>query len=262
MEFIAANKITLCTKREGSPDEQAVVFINSLGSDFRIWDEVLPRLGGQYSFIRYDLRGHGLSDCPEAPYTIRDHVDDLSALLTALSVQKPILVGISVGGLIAMDFAATFPDAARALVLMDTFVMIGTETMWNERINTLREHGMAHLGGAILARWFAPSFREAHPLAWQGYYNMLTRMPVMGYTGTCEAIRDADLAASARTIDCPALVLCGAEDASTPPDLVRDLVDILPDARYSEISCAGHLPCVENPAETAAEIRAFMKEVL
>jgi pimeloyl-ACP methyl ester carboxylesterase len=91
---------------------------------------------------------------------------------------------------------------------------------------------------------------------------MLTRMPVAGYTGTCEAIRDADLTDASRTIQQPALVLCGAEDASTPPDLVRGLTDILPDVRYTEIENAGHLPCIENPQAVSAAIQTFLKDVL
>jgi len=262
MKFVAANNITLCVKRDGSRHVQPIVFINSLGSDYRIWDDVLPLLPGTYDFIRYDLRGHGLSDCPQAPYSIRDHANDLADLLDALAIENPVLVGISVGGMIAIDYAAAHPGAVKALVLLDTFPKIGTEPMWNERINTLREHGMAHLTDQILSRWFAPSFAAANPTAYQGYSNMLSRMPVMGYTGTCEAIRDTDLTESARTIDCPALVLCGAEDGATPPDLVRGLVNILPNARYAEIANAGHLPCVENPATTAHEIHSFLKGMM
>ena len=262
MEFVSANNISLCVQRDGTRTMQPVVFINSLGSDYRIWDDVLSLLSDSYHFIRYDLRGHGLSDCPQAPYSIRDHANDLAGLLHVLNVENPVLVGISVGGMIAMDYAAAYPDTVKALVLMDTFPKIGTEPMWNERINTLREHGMAYLADTILARWFAPTFGEENPTAYQGYRNMLSRIPVTGYTGTCEAIRDADLTERAQTITCPTLVLCGAEDSATPPELVRGLNDILPDARYADITNAGHLPCVENPTDTAAQIHLFLQEVL
>lgn len=259
-DFINVGEVTLYLRREGAADGTPLVFINSLGTDHRIWDAAAAVLAKEYPIVRYDKRGHGLSDCPPAPYTIRDHAHDLSGLLAALSIEKAILIGISVGGMIAMDFTAAQPRQVQALILCDTFPKIGTADMWNTRIHTLREQGMASLGAAILARWFAPDFKANHPAAYNGYANMLLRMPVEGYTGTCEAIRDADLTDLARTIQAPTLVLCGASDASTPPALVSELSQIIPNARYMEIENAGHLPCVENPAAMIAAIQPFVKE--
>jgi len=111
---------------------------------------------------------------------------------------------------------------------------------------------------AILTRWFSPAFKENSPAAYQGYYNMLTRMPVEGYTGTCEAIRDADLTESTRTIEAHTLILCGTEDVSTPPDLVRGLVELMPNAEFQEIPGAGHSTCIEQPDLVAEQIKRFL----
>ena len=89
---------------------------------------------------------------------------------------------------------------------------------------------------------------------------MLTRIPVTGYTATCEAIRDADLTAATHTIQAPTLVLCGAEDSATPPELVRGLIELMPKARFEAIPNAGHLPCVEQPEETAVHIQNFLQD--
>jgi len=263
MAFILGkDNITLYAHREGNLQGHTLIFVNSLGSDYRIWDDVVPEFS-DYDLIRYDLRGHGLSDCPAAPYTIQDHVDDLHVLIQGYDTDDEVtLIGISVGGMIAMSYAAQYPRYVKSLIVADTFPKIGTESMWDERINTLREHGMSYLGDAILERWFGRLFLKTRKWKVQGYHNMLTRMPVEGYTGTCEAIRDADLTESAKTISCPTLILCGAEDQSTPPSLVSGLTDIIPDSRYIEIENAGHLPCVENPAATANAINTFLKEVL
>ncbi|HRQ38614.1 MAG TPA: 3-oxoadipate enol-lactonase [Chloroflexota bacterium] len=258
MNFTAVNQTTLHYLSEGNADGLPLVFINSLGTDLRIWDGLSPHFTDRHRVIRYDKRGHGLSDCPPAPYSIRDHATDLAGLLEQLAVRRAVLVGISVGGMIALDFAATWPERVQALVLSDTGARIGTAVMWNERITTLRQHGMAALSQAILARWFAPTFATDNPAAYRGYANMLTRMPVTGYTATCEAIRDADLTDAARTITAPALVLCGVEDLATPPDLVRGLCDHIPHAIYREIPHAAHLPCVEQPGVMAAHITQFL----
>jgi 3-oxoadipate enol-lactonase len=258
MDFATVNGVTLHYTREGVPHGFPLVFINSLGTDLRIWDGMVPHFAGRYSVIRYDKRGHGLSDCPPAPYSIRDHAADLAGLLDQLDVAQAILVGISVGGMIALDFAAAWPERVQSLVLSDTAVKIGTAVLWNERITTLRQQGMVSLHDAILACWFAPSFADYNPAAYRGYANMLTRMPVTGYTATCEAIRDADLTEAARAITAPTLVLCGAADLATPPDLVRGLCEHMPHAVYREIPNAAHLPCIEQPGVMAAHIAQFL----
>lgn len=235
-----------------------LVFINALGTDLRIWDGVVPHFTDRYPVIRFDKRGHGLSDCPPAPYSIRDFSTDLLGLLDHLEVLQATLVGISVGGLIAMDFAVLCPERVHALVLCDTAPKIGTAELWNERISTLRAHGMHSMANAILFRWFSPSFPERSPASNRGYYNMLTRTPVEGYTGTCEAIRDVDLTENVKSISARTLVLCGAEDISTPPDAARKLVEIMPDAKFQEIPGAGHLICVEQPDAVAEGIARFV----
>jgi 3-oxoadipate enol-lactonase len=160
--------------------------------------------------------------------------------------------------MIALDFAASWPERVHALVLCDTAPVIGTTDLWNERIHKLRAQGMPSMAEAILSRWFAPSFREGSHVNYQGYCNMLTRMPVEGYTGTCEAIRDADLTEAARKITARTLVLCGVADVSTPPDLARKMAALMPNTQFQEIPGAGHLTCVEQPDAVSEQIERFL----
>jgi 3-oxoadipate enol-lactonase len=258
MNFTIENGLTIHYTLEGTREGIPMVFINALGTDLRIWDGVVQYLKNQHPVLRFDKRGHGLSDCPPAPYSIHDFSNDLLGLLDQLNIAQAIFIGISVGGMIAMDFAANCPERVQALVLCDTAPVIGTAELWNDRINKLREHGMQSMAEAILARWFAPAFKEKSPAAFQGYYNMLTRMPVEGYTGTCEALRDADLTEAAKTIEAHTLILCGSEDVSTPPDFVRGVVELMPDAEFQEIPGAGHLTCIEQPNLVAEQIERFL----
>lgn len=235
-----------------------MVFINALGTDLRIWDGVVPHLTDHYPVLRFDKRGHGLSDCPSAPYTIREFAIDLLGLLDQLDISQATFVGISVGGMIALDIVGTWPERVHSLVLCDTAPVIGTAELWNDRINRLREHGMPSMAETILARWFAPAFKGKSHATYQGYYNMLTRMPVEGYTGTCEAIRDADLTETVKTIETQTLILCGSEDAATPPDLVQRLAELMPNAEFQEIPDAGHSICIEQPDFVAEQIKRFL----
>jgi 3-oxoadipate enol-lactonase len=191
-----------------------------------------------------------------------DHADDLAGLLEHLQVKEAVLIGISVGGQIALAYAARQPQRTRALVLSDTAGKIGTAEYWNERINQVQQNGLAHLADAILSRWFAPDFAVQRPADYRGYGNMLTRTPAAGYAATCAAIRDADLRPLAATISAKTLVLCGAEDLATPPDVVRGLAETLPGGRFALIEKAAHLPCVEQPEAMAAHIDQFLAEIL
>ena len=154
MKFATINGITLRYESEGS-GKTPLVFINSLGTNLHIWDEVVSQFRDRQC-VRYDKRGHGLSDAPPSPYTMRDHSNDLLGLLDHLAIGHATLIGVSVGGMIALDFAAQHPERVASLVLLDTAGKIGDADGWNTRIETLEQHGMAHLAAAILERWFAP----------------------------------------------------------------------------------------------------------
>jgi 3-oxoadipate enol-lactonase len=260
MPFGRFNDLVLHYEDEGPAGAPAVVFANSLGTDLRIWDRVALVLGAGLRLVRYDLRGHGLSEAPTAPYTLDDHVGDLAALMDARGVKNTLIVGLSVGGMIAMALAERRPDLVRALVLSDTAHKIGTREMWEARISAVRHSGMAAIADQMMQRWFAAEFRASRPADLIGYRNMLIRMPVEGYAGTCASIRDADLTDAASRLALPVLCLVGTEDQATPPDLVRSLAALLPGASFDIIPEAGHLPCVEQPDIMAKHIAAFAKE--
>lgn len=260
MNFANVGGITLHYRQEGLQTGIPLVFINSLGTDLRLWDELVKSLANRYAIVRYDKRGHGLSDCPPGPYSIRDETNDLAGLLAHLEIEEAIVVGISVGGMIALDYAGRHPERTKSLVLSDTAPRIGTADTWNGRIAALRDKGMAPLSDTIVARWFAPEFAIQRPTDYRGFTNMFVRTPLEGYTATCEAIRDADLTEIVGTIKAKALVLCGEKDVATPPNSVRDLATILENAHFELVEEAAHLPCAEQPASMAEKITRFFAE--
>jgi 3-oxoadipate enol-lactonase len=260
MIFGRFNQQILHFRDENPEARPAVVFINALGTDFRIWDGVAARLGRDLRLLRYDLRGHGLSDAPEGPYSIDDHVGDLAALLDAQRIRDALIIGLSVGGLVAQALAARRGDLVRALILSDTAPRIGTAELWSARMDAIRQGGIASIADAILERWFPQAYRERSPVDLAGYRNMLVRMPVAGYLGTCATLRDTDLGGTTPKLKQPVLCLVGALDASTPPALVKAMSDLIPGASFEIVADAGHLPCIEQPDLIAARITAFAKE--
>jgi 3-oxoadipate enol-lactonase len=260
VKSVTVNGLALHFADDGPRDRPALVFANSLGTDFRIWDGVMACLGGAFRIIRYDKRGHGLSDVGRTPYTIDDHVADLAGLLDARQVGDAVICGVSVGGQIALGLAARRPDLVRSLILSDTAHRIGPPEIWDARIAAIELGGLQSIADAILQRWFSQAYRQKQPTAMAAWRNMLVRMPAAGYAATCAALRESDLTEAARGLKVPTLCLCGDQDASTPPDLVKSLAALIPGARFQTVANAGHLPGIEQPQRVADLILEFAQE--
>ena len=258
MRVLKANGVKLNWREDGDPAGVPLVFANSLGTDLRLWDQILPLLPSGLRIIRFDKRGHGLSDCPAAPYAMDDLVSDAEALLNGLGISDCAFVGLSIGGMIGQGLAARRPDLIRALVLSNTAAKMGEAAMWQARIDAIRAGGIEALADAVMERWFSPAFLARPELtAWR---NMLTRTPVEGYIGCCQAIAGADLTESTKALTLPTLAIAGREDGASPPALVQGTADMIAGSRFTVIEGAGHLPCVEDPAAYAALLTDFLKE--
>ena len=260
MAFDRLGDIVVHHAEDGPPGAPWLVLANSLGTDLRVWDALLPRLAGRYRCLRYDKRGHGLTDATPGPYSMAQLAQDLAGLLDMHGATGVIVCGLSIGGMIAQTLSAARPDLVRGLVLMDTAHKIGTPSIWAERMAAVQAGGIASITPAILTRWFSPAFHQARTADLAGWSNMLTRTPVAGYLGCCAAIRDADLTEAARGIRVPTLCMVGDADGSTPPDLVAELAGLVPGARLATIAGAGHIPGVEQPDAVADAMLAFFTE--
>lgn len=261
MAFARINDTVLHYRLSGLSDAPILTLANALGTDARIWDDMIDRLADRYRIVSYDKRGHGLSSDPSGDCTIDDHVDDLVGLLNHLGIEKLALAGVSIGGMIAQRFAVRHPDRLIALVLCDTAAKIGDADMWNGRIEAVTKNGLAAIAEMVMARWFSQAYRSSHPAELSGWRTMFERMPAQGYIGTCAALRDADLHGEIGAISTPTLVLVGDQDLSTPPELVRQTADKMPNARFELIAGAGHIPSIEQPVALAATMALFLDEV-
>lgn len=260
MHFLRCGETVIHYRAKGLHSGKPIIaFINSLGTDFRIWDAVIEALGDEYAFVLHDKRGHGLSDVGGAQYSINDHAGDLMALLDHLGVKRAIVWGLSIGGLIAQGLYARRPDLVRALVLSNTAHKIGTTEMWNARIEKIAADGLASLVDPVMERWFTPAFRQPDNAVYAGARNMLSQQREAGYSGACAAIRDVDFTVEAGRIAVPTLCVAGDQDGSTPPELVRSLADLIPASRFVAIADCGHIPCLEQPHAYTQAASLFLK---
>ncbi len=261
MHFADLGDLRVHYEVSGPDDGPALVFAHALGTDLSIWNGVLAHLPQGIRVIRYDLRGHGQTSCPEAPYYMGDLVQDAARLMDHLGARDAVFVGLSLGGMVAQGLAAERLDLLRAVVLSNTAARIGTHQMWHDRVHQVRDHGVEALADATMERWFARGTRRDRPDLVAGIREAFIATPVEGYIGCMEAIGETDLIESTARLRLPTLGIAASEDGSTPADLVRETVDSIPGSQFQIIRRAGHMACVEQPEDYARVLTEFLKSI-
>ena len=258
VQFVDRGDIRIACRVDGStaPKAPTLVFANSLGTNLHLWDPVLPHLPDGLRIIRYDMRGHGQSGVPDPPYSMGALVGDAEAVCDAFKVKDTLFVGLSVGGMVAQGLAVKRPDMIRAMVLSNTAAKIGNPKLWQDRIDTVRAEGLAAMADSVMERWFGKAFRTSPDVVpWR---DMLVATPANGYIGISAAIAGTDFYTPTSGLRIPTLGIAGSEDGATPPDLVRETVDLIPGSQFALMRQAGHLPCVEMPDIYAGHLRDFI----
>lgn len=259
MARIELGDLRLNVVESGDPNGAPVVFAGALGTDLTIWDALVERLPARFRLIRFDMRGHGQSDIPKGPYSMGALVRDAEAMLDRISVRDAVFVGLSVGGLIAQGLAVKRMDQVRALVLSGTAPKIGTKAGWQDRIDLVQTEGMAKISGDLMPRWFSHRYLTGGKADW--IRDMVARQDPEGYAGVCAAIAGTDFITPTSGLRLPTLVTVGTEDRSTPPDLVRELADLIPGSRFDLLRGAGHLPSVDSAPLFAEKLIGFLTAI-
>ncbi len=256
---VKVNGINIHYKLEGPETGPVLVFSNSLGTDMRIWDGVISYLPKNLKILRYDKRGHGLSDCPNSPYSMATLISDIELLMDTLKLRNSLFVGLSIGGMIAQGLAFKRLDLVKALALSNTAAKIGNHEIWENRIGKVNSSGIKSLAEETMKRWFSNKFLKSKEInLWQ---NMFERQPAEGYAGCASAISGTDFYTPTSGLRLPTIAIAGSEDGSTPPDLVRETCNLIRGSKFNLIQGVGHIPCVEAPKKYAKILSDFMKEI-
>lgn len=245
------------------PEEGPVVcFVHSLASDSGMWAEQIPALlEGGYRVLRMDIRGHGGSDAPKPPYTMKELGDDVAALLNALGIDKMHFVGLSIGGMIGQGFALEHPGKLHSLVVCDALPGSppNAKELWAPRINAVTEvKSLAPVAGGTIERWLSAEFKQKNPSRWQQIYDTIVGTKPEGFVGCANAITDFNFTDRLPSIKAPTLVICGANDPGAPPAANKQIASAIPGGRYEEVPDALHFPNVEQPAAFNRIIRGWL----
>jgi 3-oxoadipate enol-lactonase len=237
--------IALHHEINGEPGAPPVLLLDSLGSTLAMWERQVPTLAERFLVVRCDTRGHGESPVPPGPYVIDDLVDDATALLENLGIERAHVAGLSLGGMIAMRLAARNPERVDCLALLCTSAQLGPPETWAERAQTVRAKGTGAVADTVVARWLTKARREADPQTAAYLREMIASTPSDGYAACCDLIRELDLREDLPAITAPTLVVAGADDPSTPPVHLQKIAAAISGARLVELADCAHLAAID-----------------
>ena len=260
MPDLAVNGTMLHYRFDGPADGPVVMLSNSLASNLGMWDWQVPALAQRYRVLRYDSRGHGRSAPPPGPYSIELLADDARALLDALEISRAHFCGLSKGGMVGQMLAPWHPERLISLVLCDTAAHLPPKSLWDERIKTVQERGLAATVDATIDRWFTRAFQERAPEAVEKVREMIRTTPVEGYAGCCAAIRDMDQRESIRGITVPTLIIVGADDPGTPVAAAELIHERIRGSRLAVLPEAAHFANVEQSERFNALLLEFLAQ--
>ena len=219
-------------------------------------DQVAP-WSRHFRLVRYDRRGHGRSSVPKGPYTMERLGRDVLAVIDALGIPKINWCGLSMGGMVGQWLGANAPARVDKLILSNTSSYFADKALWEGRLKTVREKGLAAIVDANMERWFTKEFRDRNPQAMARMREMFLATKSEGYIGCGEGIRDMDHRPLLAKVGAPTLVIAGKHDPATPLEANEFIRQHIAGAQIAVLDAA-HIANVEQPQIYADTVLKFL----
>ncbi len=261
MPKLTAAGVSLNYRIDGPEGAPWITFATGLTNDLTMWDPHIAVLGRTHRLLRFDTRGHGDSAVPSGPYTLDQLIGDIVGLWDGLGITRSCLVGIGLGGVVAMALARAHPDRLEALVPVACRAALapGYRAIWPPMLEAARRGGIAEIVEPTLQRWFPDAFRAANPDIIDRVQAMILRTPVEGYAGCVAALLERDHRDRLGAIRTPTLFVSGARDhAGAPPEVMREMASAVPAARHVSLPDAGHICNIANPRAFESALTEFL----
>jgi 3-oxoadipate enol-lactonase len=236
---------------QGSP---RIALVHSLAMERSFWQPVVEQLAGTASVLMLDCRGHGTSGKPAGPYTVELFADDLADLLDHVGWDSAVVAGASMGGCVALAFAAHYPQRTTGLGLIDTTACYDAMSAWLDRGDKAKREGLASLIGFQVTRWFGDKFREQRKDVVQQSVDVFLRNDVAAYAETCRMLGACDLRNALSGVTAPTAVIVGEEDYATPVKMAEELHRGIAGSTLTVLKGGRHLTPLEMPEAIAAAL--------
>ena len=253
----AHDSVQVHRRGRGAP----LVLLHCLGADHRFWDDSVAALQSSFDCVTYDLPGHGETPVPAVPYRIADLADQLHRIAERERLGRMSVAGISLGGLVALDFAARFPDSLARLVLIDTAPHYpeASHASWRARAEVARTRGVAALTDAVMQTWFTPQGLAAQTPGVRYAREVLDRASGEGYALGCEALIATDLRPALTRVQSPTLVMCGDRDLPLFREAAVAMHEVIAESRLEWLAPAGHASVLEQERQFIDALTGFLR---
>jgi 3-oxoadipate enol-lactonase len=250
-------------KRPGPDDSATIVFVHGLGGSINSWWAQLAACEERgHPCVAYDQRGAGLSAKPQGPYSVEQWAEDLVALLEALEIERPILVGHSVGCMVAEH--ACLPLGERIAGLMT----IGGALRWRpeagpvfeERVKLARAGRMDEIATTVVGTGLSESRRDSDPVLVGLFRDLIASNDPQAYAECSAATAVGEMVDTGR-VACPVLASCGEHDPVAPPAFAEAIAAAVPDARTAVVPGAAHWCQLEAPERVNEIVLGFADEL-
>jgi 3-oxoadipate enol-lactonase len=247
---VKVNNVDINYEISGNPDKPWLTFSNSLATNLHMWDGQVKLLADDFHILRYDKRGHGLSEAPDGAYSFDDLIADVVGLWDHLGIDQTYFVGLSIGGMTVQGIMLKHGERLKAVVIANSMGKVAEQFVgaWQDRIDLSHEKGMEPLIQPTMERWFTEDFRSKGTQEAKAIAEMISTTSVNGYAGCAAAIQNLDYLDSLEKIsEIPVLFIAGAQDAGTPPAGMEAMHNNMPGSEYVILNPAAHISNVERP---------------
>jgi (E)-2-((N-methylformamido)methylene)succinate hydrolase len=248
---------------DSGADLPPVVLIHGVGLSRAMWSAQVKALSGRYRVLTLDMLGHGTSRMPAPDATLDDYADHVAAVLAIAGIRRAVLVGFSMGALVARAFAFRYPERLSALILLNGVFDRSDEVRGTilQRVAEVQERGPAANVDAAIDRWFSPEFRAENPAYIAELRKTFAANDQQGYETSYRlfATEDAYGADRLASIAVPTLVATGEFDVGSTPAMADALAQRIPGAQLRVVPGARHMMPVELPEATNALLLDFLE---
>jgi len=244
-----------------------LVMVHGVGLDLHMWDLVVDALAVERRVVRYDLLGHGHSVDPPGQRSVKDFVAQCLEVMSHVTAvagdgRTPDLVGLSLGGLVALAVGSRHPNTVGRLVAMNTVFDRTPEQVAGARARLLlaETEGLGPVADLAVDRWFCPEWQAAHPARVVAVDRRIRTNDVGAYLKAYRVFVDGDprMPGAAAGITASTLAITGELDPGSTPVMSRAIASAVPDGRSRVLSGLRHLPPIEAPEECSAALLEFL----
>jgi 3-oxoadipate enol-lactonase len=236
-----------------------IVFLPALGTEASVWEETANRFADRYTVVALETGGH--SGTPER-IDLNQYADDVRAVLDAVGSTWAHLVGLSLGGMVAQEFALAQPDRVRSLTLVNTTSRLPPEVaaVYRDRAKKVEIGGISPILESTLARWFTADFLSSNSATVQRVRGILEQADPASYAAAARAIANVSTYDRLGAIAAPTLVIHGSEDASMPPGASEEIAQRVQQGRVAVMDGLSHMAPIQDPEAFIALLEPFLRE--